>query len=100
MAIDDNTKLEVLHDHYKESFSHIREREKQRDRLFAIIIAFISILFLEILYSDNFSNILRNIKLEFVELNISIMPFSVFLIITWTCLFFFFLNFNKTLILL
>jgi len=100
MAIDDNTKLEVLHDHYKESFSHIREREKQRDRLFAIIIAYISILFLEILYSDNFSNILRNIKLEFVELNISIMPISVFLSITWTCLFFVVLKYNQTLILI
>lgn len=87
MAIDDNTKLEVLNDHYKESFSHIREREKQRDRLFAIIIAFVGILFLEIQYSDIFSNILGNIKLEFVELNVSIMPISVFLSITWTYLF-------------
>ena len=84
MAIDDNTKLEVLHDHYKESFLHIREREKQRDRLFLFVIALIGVLFLEIQYSDVFSNVLGNIKLEFVELDISIMPISIFLSVTWT----------------
>lgn len=87
MSIDDNTKLEVLHDHYKESFLHIREREKQRDRLFMFVIALIGALFLEIQYSDVFSNILGNIKLEFVELDISIMPISIFLSVTWTYLF-------------
>jgi len=87
MSIDDNTKLEVLHDHYKESFLHIREREKQRDRLFLFVIALIGVLFLEIQYSDVFSNILGNIKLEFVELDISIMPISIFLSVTWTYLF-------------
>jgi len=87
MAIADNTKLEVLHDHYKESFLHIREREKQRDRLFMFTIALIGLLFLEIQYSNIFSGILGNIKLEFVELNLSIMPISIFLSVTWTYLF-------------
>ena len=87
MSIDDNTKLEVLHDHYKKSFLHICEREKQRDRLFLFVIALIGVLFLEIQYSDVFSNILGNIKLEFVELDISIMPISIFLSVTWTYLF-------------
>jgi hypothetical protein len=87
MSIDDNTKLEVLHDHYKESFLHIREREKQRDRLFMFVVALIGILFLEIQYSDIFSNFLWNIKLKFVELDISIMPISIFLSVTWTYLF-------------
>lgn len=87
MSIDDNTKLEVLHDHYKESFLHIRVREKQRDRLFMFVIALIGVLFLEIQYSDIFSTILGNVKLEFIELNISIMPISIFLSVTWTYLF-------------
>jgi len=87
MAIDDNVKLEVLHDHYKESFLYIREREKQRDRVFMFVIALIGALFLEIQYSDVFSNILGNIKLEFVELDISIMPISIFISATWTYLF-------------
>lgn len=100
MAITDNRKLEILHDHYKESFSYIREREKQRDRLFILVIAFIGILFLEIQYSDIFSNILGNIKLEFIELNVSIMPISVFLSVTWTYLFITILKYCQTSILI
>jgi hypothetical protein len=96
MSIDDNTKLEVLHDHYKESFLHIREREKQRDRLFMFVIALIGVLFLEIQYSDMFSMILGNVKLEFIELNISIMPISVFLSVTWTYLFVIVLKYCQT----
>jgi len=87
MVMGNDTKLEILHDHYKESFSYIREREEKRDRLFVFVIAVIGVLFLEIQYSDVFSNILGGVKLEFVELNISIMPISVFLSVTWTYLF-------------
>src|SRR3989344_53570 len=87
MSIDDNTKLEVLHDHYKESFWHIREREKQRDRLFMFLIALIGVLFLEIQYSDIFSVVLGNVKFKFIELDISMMPISIFLSVTWTYLF-------------
>jgi hypothetical protein len=101
MSIDDNTKLEVLHDHYKESFLHIREREKQRDRLFLFVIALIGVLFLEIQYSDVFPNILGNIKLEeFVKLDISIMPISIFLSVTWTYLFFIVLKYCQSSILI
>ena len=100
MSIDDNTKLEVLHDHYKESFLHIHEREKQRDRLFLFVIALIGVLFLEIQYSDVFSNVLGNIKLEFVELDISIMPISIFLSVTWTYLFVIILKYCQSSILI
>lgn len=87
MVATDDTKLEVLHDHYKESFSYIRKWEEKRDRLFIFVVAIIGVLFLEIQYSDRFSSILGNIKLELVELNISVMPISVFLSVTWTYLF-------------
>ena len=46
----DSPRLEVLHDHYKESFSYIRERERERDRLFLILIALFALLALEIQY--------------------------------------------------
>lgn len=87
MVATDDTKLEILHDHYKESFSYIREWEEKRDRLFIFVITIIGILFLEIQYSDLFSSILGNVKLEFIELNIALMPISVFLSLTWTYLF-------------
>src|SRR5215217_8064842 len=50
----DSPRLEVLHDHYKESFSYIRERERERDRLFLILIALFALLALEIQYPINF----------------------------------------------
>ena len=96
MTIDDNKKLEILHDHYKESFLYIREREKQRDRLFMFVIALIGVLFFEILYSDIFSKILGNAKLEFIELNLSILPISIFLSVTWTYLFVIVLKYCQT----
>jgi len=80
-------KLKILHDHYKESFLYIRDREKQRDRLFVLIIALIGILFLEIQYAEIFPNIFKNINLKFFNLDLSTMPIFVFLSITWTYLF-------------
>ncbi len=80
-------KLNILHDHYKESFLHIRDREKQRDRLFLFIIALIGILFLEIQYVEIFPNIFKNINLESFNLDLSTVPIFVFLSITWTYLF-------------
>lgn len=82
-----DTKLNILHDHYKESFLYIRDREKQRDRLFLFIIALIGILFLEIQYAEIFPNIFRSINLESFNLNLSTIPIFVFLSITWTYLF-------------
>lgn len=80
-------KLNILHDHYKESFLYIRDREKQRDRLFLFIIALIGILFLEIQYAEIFPNIFKSINLESFNLNLSTIPIFVFLSITWTYLF-------------
>jgi len=75
-------KLNILHDHYKESFLYIRDREKQRDRLFLFIIALIGILFLEIQYAEIFPNIFKSINLESFNLNLSTIPIFVFLSIT------------------
>jgi hypothetical protein len=80
-------KLNILHDHYKESFSYICDREKQRDCLFLFIIALIGILFLEIQYAEIFPNIFKSINLESFNLNLSTIPIFVFLSITWTYLF-------------
>lgn len=80
-------KLNILHDHYKESFLYIRDREKHRDRLFLLIIALIGILFLEIQYVEIFPNIFKNINLESFNLDLSTVPIFVFLSITWTYLF-------------
>lgn len=87
MVASNDKKLEILHDHYKESFSYIRDREKQRDKLFSIIIALIGVVFLEVQYSAIFGSTIKTIKLNFFEMDLGLMPVAIFLSITWTYLF-------------
>jgi hypothetical protein len=76
-------RLEVLHDHYKESFSYIREREKERDRLFLILIALFALLALEIQYPINFRGAVGTLTFLGIELNVDALPLPAFLTATW-----------------
>jgi len=96
----DSLKLNILHDHYKETFSHIRERERQRNRLFVLIVALIGILFIEISYSDIFPKIFENINLGSFNLDLSKLPIFVFISITWTYLFILVLNYCQAIIII
>lgn len=87
MVVSNDKKLEILHDHYRESFSYINDREKQRDKLFLIIIALIGVVFLEVQYSAIFGSTIKTIKLTFFEMDLSVMPIAIFLSVTWTYLF-------------
>jgi hypothetical protein len=87
MAASEDKKLEILHDHYRESFLYIYDREKQRDKLFLIIIALVGVVFLEVQYSVIFGSTIKTIKLIFFELDLSVMPIAIFLSVTWTYLF-------------
>ena len=46
MAASDDTRFEALYDHYKDTFTHIRERERRRDRLFLWLVGLLGALFL------------------------------------------------------
>lgn len=81
---DDDKKLEILHDHYKETFSYIREREKQRDRLFLITIGILGLLFLEVQYPSDIQLFFKTIKTHGAEINFSIFPVSIVTSLTWT----------------
>ena len=48
MDISEDKKLEVLNDHYKDTFSHIRSYLKQRDRFFAYLLLVLVIMFLQV----------------------------------------------------
>lgn len=52
MDISSEKKLEILYDHYKESFSYIKNYEKQRERLLAFLIVVIFFQFLQIYFLD------------------------------------------------
>jgi hypothetical protein len=81
--MSDSPRLEVLHDHYKESFSYIREREKERDRLFLILIALFALLALEIQYPINFKGAVGTLSFLGIELNVDALPLPAFLTATW-----------------
>jgi hypothetical protein len=48
--MNDETKIELLCDHYKDTFSHIKDALKQRDRFFLFVV-FLIVLFLFQMYS-------------------------------------------------
>jgi len=81
-----NKSLEILHDHYKETFAYIREREKQRDRLFLIAIGLLGLLFLEVQFPSEIQTLLQTIKSPTLVINISILPVSIITSVTWTIL--------------
>src|SRR5918995_7024935 len=81
--MSDSPRLEVLHDHYKESFLYIREREKERDRLFLILIALFALLALEIQYPINFRGTVGTLTFLGIELNVDALPLPAFLTATW-----------------
>ncbi|MBU0611006.1 MAG: hypothetical protein KKI08_24205 [Armatimonadetes bacterium] len=47
MAVTDDQRLAVLHDHYKDSFAYVRAYSTQRDRLFVFALAALLATFLE-----------------------------------------------------
>jgi hypothetical protein len=81
--MSDSQRLEVLHDHYKESFSYIRERERERDRLFLVLIALFALLALEIQYPINFRGAVGTLTFLGIELNVDALPLPAFLTATW-----------------
>lgn len=81
------TRIDVLHDHYKESFSYIRERERQRDRLFLVLIGLFALLVLEIQYPTNFGGALGNFRVSGAEVDLGALPLPGFLSISWVLTF-------------
>ena len=80
----DGTHLSILHDHYKESFALIREREKQRNSLFIKIIVILGILFLEIQYPKNIQELFQSIGSSKVKINLDSLPIYIITSLTWT----------------
>jgi hypothetical protein len=79
-----DARLALLHDHYKDTFSFIREREKQRDFLFLLIIALFGVLFLEAHYPANFQSIFSEINAMGAKFDIKAIPMAAIMSVTWT----------------
>lgn len=78
-----DVQLEVLHDHYKESFFYIRDREKQRDRLFLIVLGLLTLIAVEILYPADFGGALDGFEFLGAQVDISSLPLAAILSSSW-----------------
>lgn len=78
--------LDILYDHYKDTFSHIRDWEKQRNRSFFIVIALVGLLFLEVGYPANLAQVLGEVDASSIKLSLRAIPVPALLSATWTFL--------------
>jgi hypothetical protein len=79
----EDAQREILHDHYKESFQYIRERERLRDRLFLFLIVLYTLLAVQIQYPRKFDGTVETINLIGIEVDVSSLPLPAFLSATW-----------------
>ena len=75
--------LDILHDHYKETFTRIREGVSSRDRLFLWIIGLFALLSLEIGYPAAIGGTLGKLSIAGGEINLQALPLPALLNITW-----------------
>lgn len=75
--------LEILHDHYKETFARLREVEAARNRLFLWMIGLFALLSLEIGYPAAIGRSLGKISVAGAELNLQALPLPALLNATW-----------------
>ena len=81
--MDAEKRLEILHDHYKETFARIREVETARDRLFLWVIALFALLSLEIGYPAAVGGSLEKVSVLGTEFNLRSLPLPALLNVTW-----------------
>jgi len=75
--------LDILHDHYKETFARIRESEAARDRLLLWSIVLFAVLSLEIGYPATIGKSLGKVTFLGTEMNLQPLPLAALLTATW-----------------
>lgn len=75
--------LDILNDHYKDTFTRLRESEQTRDRLFLWLIGLIVLLILEIGYPVAVGGALGKVKFADAEVNLQALPLAALLNATW-----------------
>lgn len=90
--------LEVLHDHYKETFAVIRGREKQRDWLFLLVVGLIGLLFLFALFPVEITDSIDKLELSVggAKVELSRLPLAIPASVAWSVLFVLALRYCQT----
>jgi hypothetical protein len=76
-------RLDTVHDHYKETVALIRDREKQRDRSFLVVILLYAVLVFQVQYPASFLNSLGTMSVAGGQLQVSRLPLPALLDVTW-----------------
>lgn len=87
-----------LHDHYKDTYSRIRERERQRDRLFLIVVSLLGVLLLQLHHSLLLQQTVTEATIAGAKFNLSKIPIPVLLSTSWVFLAIFLLRYYQVVI--
>ena len=88
--------LDILHDHYKETFARLLKAEALRDRLFLQVIGIFALLILEIGYPNVLGDTLSKFSIGGGEFNLNALPFPALLNATWFLMLVFGLRYCQT----
>lgn len=83
LAVD----LATLHDHYKDTFAHIKEWERRRDRAFFAVAALIGFLFLGVNYPATVKAVFTEATLANAKFDPTKLPVGILLSVGWSVLF-------------
>lgn len=83
LPLDGNKRLEILHDHYKETFALQREQERSRDRLFLWVILLFALLSVEIGYPAEFTGSVHTLSVLGTDIELNKLPLAALLSVSW-----------------
>lgn len=81
--ISPDTRVEILHDHYKESFNQLRSQEKSRDRSFIWVLVIYALIAVQVGYPSQFQEALSSVAVTGYEFSLAAMPLAALLTMTW-----------------
>jgi len=76
-------RLEILHDHYKETFARQQKVESSRDRLFYAVILLYGLLSFEVGYPAGFNGAFGKLTFAGIEVSPQSLPLPALLDVTW-----------------
>jgi hypothetical protein len=78
--------VNALYDHYKDTYTSIRERERERDKLFLLLIGIFALLALQVVYPLQFGGVVETITLGNTKLSLGAASAAALLTSTWLLL--------------
>lgn len=78
--------VSLLYEHYKDTFSHIREREKKRTRLFLLVLITLGLLVLQLNFALTLDQVLKEVIVVGLSMSINQIPSAALVSISWALL--------------